>query len=86
MKNENMNKAEKDNSGFLLYNAPDGEVRIEVALEDETVWLTQKAMAELFGVSKSTISEHLNNIYDTVELIKSTTVRNFRTVQYLNHD
>lgn len=68
-------------SGFLLYNTPDGEVRIEVALEDETVWLTQKAMAELFGVSKSTISEHLNNIYDTVELIKSTTVRNFRTVQ-----
>jgi hypothetical protein len=49
MKNENMNKAEKDNSGFLLYNAPDGEVRIEAALEDETLWLTQKAMAELFG-------------------------------------
>ncbi|MEX0844642.1 MAG: virulence RhuM family protein [Balneolaceae bacterium] len=72
---------EDQKSGFLLYNAPDGEVRIEVSLEDETVWLTQKAMAELFGVSKSTISEHLNNIYDTVELIKSTTVRNFRTVQ-----
>jgi len=72
---------DEQQSGFLLYNAPDGEVRIEVALEDETVWLTQKAMAELFGVSKSTISEHLNNIYDTVELIKSTTVRNFRTVQ-----
>ena len=72
---------DEQQSGFLLYNTPDGEVRIEVALEDETVWLTQKAMAELFGVSKSTISEHLNNIYDTVELIKSTTVRNFRTVQ-----
>ncbi len=75
-----MPKDEQNNS-FLLYNALDGDIRIEVALEDETVWLTQKTMAELFGVSKSTISEHLNNIYDTVELIKSATVRNFRTVQ-----
>jgi hypothetical protein len=72
---------EDQQNGFLLYNTPDGEVRIDVALEDETVWLTQKAMAELFGVSNSTISEHLNDIYDTVELIKSTAVRNFRTVQ-----
>jgi hypothetical protein len=72
---------DKQKKDFLLYKAPDGEIRIDVALEDETVWLTQKTMAELFGVSKSTISEHLNNIYDSVELIKSTTVRNFRTVQ-----
>ena len=72
---------EEQQSGFLLYNTPDGEVRIEVALEDETVWLTQKAMAELFGVVKSTISEHLSNIYETGELDKAATVRNFRTVQ-----
>lgn len=72
---------EEQQSGFLLYNTPDGEVRIEVALEDETVWLTQKAMAELFGVVKSTISEHLSNIYETGELDKTATVRNFRTVQ-----
>jgi hypothetical protein len=72
---------EEQQSGFLLYNTPDGEVRIEVALEDETVWLTQKAMAELFGVVKSTISEHLSNIYETGELDKEATVRNFRTVQ-----
>jgi hypothetical protein len=66
---------------FILYTAPNGEVRVEVYLEEETVWLTQKAMAELFGVVKSTISEHLSNIYETHELEKLSTVRNFRTVQ-----
>jgi len=72
---------DEQQSGFLLYNTPDGNVRIDVALENETVWLTQKAMAELFGVVKSTISEHLSNIYETGELEKEATVRNFRTVQ-----
>jgi len=66
---------------FILYTAPTGEVRVDVYLEGETVWLTQKAMAELFGVVKSTISEHLSNIYETNELNKQSTVRNFRTVQ-----
>jgi len=66
---------------FILYSTPSGEVRVDVFLENETVWLTQKAMAELFGVVKSTISEHLSNIYDTNELTKEATVRNFRTVQ-----
>ena len=72
---------DEQQSGFLLYNSPDGDVRIEVALEGETVWLTQKAMAELFGVVKSTISEHLSNIFETGELDREATVRNFRTVQ-----
>ncbi|MBO6622099.1 MAG: virulence RhuM family protein [Balneola sp.] len=66
---------------FLLYTSNQGEVRVNVALEGETIWLSQKAMASLFGVSKKTISEHLINIYDTLELEKTTTVRNFRTVQ-----
>lgn len=66
---------------FLLYTSNQGEVRVNVALEEETVWLSQKAMGNLFGVSKKTISEHLINIYDTLELEKTTTVRNFRTVQ-----
>jgi hypothetical protein len=68
-------------NNFLLYTQPNGEVRVDVYLEDETVWLTQKAMAELFGVVKSTISEHLTNIYFINELSKEATVRNFRTVQ-----
>ena len=50
-------------------------------LQDESVWLTQKAIAELFGVVKSTISEHLANIYNSNELTEITTVRKFRTVQ-----
>ncbi|MEO9887811.1 MAG: virulence RhuM family protein [Balneola sp.] len=66
---------------FLLYTSNQGDIRVDVALEEETVWLSQKAMANLFGVSTPTISEHLANIYDTLELIKTTTVRNFRTVQ-----
>lgn len=70
-----MGKDEQIN--FLLYTSNKGDVRVDVALEDENVWLSQKAMAELFGVSKPTISEHLANIYDTAELIKTTTVRNF---------
>jgi hypothetical protein len=72
----------KDNqSDFILYTSPDGEVNVEVTVEDETVWLTQKAMGRLFGVAKSTISEHLSNVYDTGELQKEATVRKFRTVQ-----
>ncbi len=53
---------ENEEKKFILYTAPTGEIRVDVYLQEETVWLTQKAMAELFGVVKSTISEHLSNI------------------------
>ncbi|MCK6608377.1 MAG: virulence RhuM family protein [Flavobacterium sp.] len=66
---------------FLLYTAPTGEIRVDVLLQDESVWLTQKAIAELFGVVKSTISEHLTNIYTTHELDEISTVRKIRTLQ-----
>jgi len=66
---------------IILYSTSTGEVRVDVFIEDETVWLTQKSIGELFGVVKSTISEHLSNIYETNELTKEATVRNFRTVQ-----
>lgn len=66
---------------FLLYTSPAGEIKIEVFFQDETVWLTQKKMAELFGVDKRTISEHLKNIYHSGELKENSTVRKFRTVQ-----
>lgn len=71
----------KEISNFLIYNTSNSEVKVNVYVEGETVWLTQKAIAELFGVVKSTISEHLSNIFDSGELIKESTVRNFRTVQ-----
>ena len=69
------------NSEIILYSTPQGEIKIEVILQDETVWLTQRAMGELFGVVKSTISEHLANIYKVDELEKEATVRKIRTVQ-----
>jgi len=68
-------------SNFLLYTGNDGKVNIEVFLQDETIWLTQKAIGMLFGKSKATISEHLKKIYAEGELAMGSTVRKFRTVQ-----
>ena len=65
---------------FLLYTIPDnGDIKVEAFLYNENVWLTQKRMAELFEVGKSTISEHLTNIFESKELDKNSVVRNFRT-------
>lgn len=68
-------------SDFLFYTSPDGEVRVEVFFEDETIWLTQKRMAELFGIDTRTVNEHLQNIYDAGEISQTATIRKFRTVQ-----
>ena len=73
---------DKNLKQFILYTAPNGEVRVDVLLQDETVWLNQKAIAELFGVVKSTVSEHLTNVYDSKELEINATVRKIRTVQH----
>jgi hypothetical protein len=70
-----------EESNFILYTTPSGDVRLEIFMVDETIWLTQQKIASLFGVAKSTVSEHLNNVFETGELIKDATVRNFRTVQ-----
>jgi hypothetical protein len=74
-------KKENSQGEIIIYKSDDGEARIEVKMENETVWLSQKQMAELFGKSKKTISEHNNNIFDEKELDKNSTVRKFRTVQ-----
>lgn len=66
---------------FLIFTGQAGEQSIEARYEDETVWLTQKLMAELFGVDVRTVSEHLKNIYESGELARETTLRKFRTVQ-----
>jgi hypothetical protein len=68
-------------SSFLLYTAADGMVKVDVFIQDETVWLTQKRMAELFSVDVRTISEHLRNIFKTNELEETATIRKIRTVQ-----
>ena len=66
---------------FILYASEDGELKIDVRLLDETVWLTQKQMAEMFQKNVSTINEHLKNIFDEGELDQNSTIRNFRIVQ-----
>jgi hypothetical protein len=67
-------------SDFLLYTGNDGEVTVEVFLKDETVWLTQKAIAELFGVNIPAINKHLSNIFESGELQKEATISILETV------
>lgn len=67
--------------GEVIFYQPDNTMRIEVRLEDETVWLTQQQMVTLFQSSKANVSEHIRNIYDQGELEQEATVRNFRTVR-----
>ena len=67
------------NSDFILYTSADGEVRVDVFVNNETVWLTQKAMQELFDRAKSTVSEHISNVFSEGELEDNQVVRKFRT-------
>jgi len=57
-----------NSSDFILYMSSDGEVKVDVMLQNESVWLTQSAMQELFGRAKSTISEHIKNVFEEGEL------------------
>jgi hypothetical protein len=66
---------------FLLYTAPNGGIKVEVLLSHETIWLTQKRMAELFGVGVAAISKHLDNIYESAELQREATLSVLETVQ-----
>ena len=74
-----MSNVTPSNSDFILYTSQDGEIRVDVFINDETVWLTQKAMQELFDRSKSTVSEHISNVFKEGELEESQVVRKFRT-------
>ncbi len=67
--------------GEIILYQPDETVKLEVRMEDETVWLTQAQIVELFQSSKANISEHIKNIYEQEELEESSTVRDFRTVR-----
>lgn len=74
--NENTNQGE-----IIIYQTDDGDTKIDVRFEDETVWLTQAQIVELFQSSKANISEHIKNIYEEGELDEASTVRKFRTVR-----
>lgn len=66
---------------FLLYNTPDENIKVNVIVKDETLWLTQKAMAELFDVNSQAITKHLKNIFDEGELLKEATCSKMEQVQ-----
>jgi hypothetical protein len=74
-----MDKYMENQSELLIYQTPDGVTKIETRLQDETVWLTQAQLCELFQKSKSTISEHIKHIFEEGELDENSVVRNFRT-------
>ncbi len=71
----------ENNSEILIYQASGGNTKIEVRLQNETVWLSLNQMSDLFQKAKSTISEHIKHIYEEGELQEISTVRKFRTVQ-----
>jgi len=67
---------------FLLYKAGNGKIKVDVLIQDETVWLTQEQMAELFGKSRSTINEHIKNIYKENELEELETMKKFGNSEF----
>lgn len=85
MSSANTKRIRNSTAEFLIFTGQAGEQSIEARYEDETVWLTQKLMAELFAVDVRTVSEHLKNIYASGELGREATLRKFRTVQTEGH-
>ncbi|MDR2830545.1 MAG: virulence RhuM family protein [Methanobrevibacter sp.] len=75
------NEVKKINSQLIIYQTEDNETKLEVRLENETVWLTQKMMAELFQTSVPNINMHIKNIYEERELEKTSTIKDFLIVQ-----
>ena len=68
-----------DNNKVIIYTANDGKTKIDVKLEEDTLWLTQGQMCELYQTSKSNVSEHIKHIFEEGELSKDSVVRKFRT-------
>jgi len=64
---------------ILIYQNKEGDIKLDVRLEEDTVWLTQSQLCSLFQKSKATISEHISNVFEEGELHENTVVRNFRT-------
>ena len=69
------------NGDIIIYQTDDGLTKIDVKIQNETVWLSQQQMAELFGTSRTNVIEHINNIYLEEELDKNSTCQNFRQVR-----
>ena len=80
-KMESRDQVGNENRGEIVLYQPEGEVRLEVRVENETVWLTQAQMAELFHASKQNVSLHISNIFKEGELMQNRTVKEYLTVQ-----
>ena len=76
-----MVKNDPNTGNFLIYRSPGGETRIEVRMQDETVWLSQKALAELFQTSVPNINQHLSAIFSEGELTPEATIKKYLIVQ-----
>jgi hypothetical protein len=72
-------KIQNNNSQFIVYITENGNTKIDVRFENETVWFTQKSIASLFDVSVPTINEHLKNIFNSNKLSENSVIRKFRT-------
>ena len=72
---------EKNIGDITIYSSPDGKTKISVKFEDETLWLSQQQMAELYQTSRTNIVEHIKHIYEEGELDENSTCRKFRQVQ-----
>lgn len=71
---------------IIIYTSIDGQTKIDVKLEDETLWLTQAQICELYQTSKSNVSEHIKHIFEERELDKDSVVRKIRTTEYNNQE
>jgi hypothetical protein len=71
----------EEKNNIVIYQSDDGKTKIDVKLEDETVWLSQKQMADLYDSTKQNISLHIKNIFDEEEIMENSTCRKFRQVQ-----
>lgn len=76
-----MNNELANTGKILIYQSEKGDTKIDVYFTEDTIWMTQKSMCELYQVAKSSVSEHISNIYKDGELDENPTVRKFRTVQ-----
>ena len=74
-----MSNSLKHQNQFLLYKTEQGDIKVDVLIQDETIWLTINQMADLLGIDKSGISRHIKNVFSTGELVKDSVVANFAT-------
>jgi len=72
------NNIEKNNGEIIIYQSEDGKIRLDVRLEEKTVWLTQGQIAQLYGKGRSTITEHISNVFKEGELEKEKVCRKIR--------